>query len=124
MKIMIKGTGKLADKELHIYDNNGIDWVEDCIDAGELPYDSDLDACVMTQEEFDWWVDYLAKAQADYDEEQELRALYGSNAVLRILDDEFRGVNDYDDRHAAYQRAFARIRAELGGSVAGAHRNG
>jgi hypothetical protein len=115
MKIMIKETGKLADKELHIYDNNGIDWVEDCIgNAGGLHYDRELDACTMTQAEFDWWADYLDKAQADYNEEQELRALYGSNAVLRILDDEFRGVNDYDDHHAAYQRAFARIRAELG----------
>jgi hypothetical protein len=112
MKIMIKETGKL--KELHIYDSNGIDWVEDCIDAGGLPYDRDLDACVMTQAEYDWWSDYLDKAQADYNEEQELRALYGSNAVLRILDEEFRGVSDYADHHAAYQRAFARIRAELG----------
>jgi hypothetical protein len=42
---------------------------------------------------------------------------HGSDAVLRILDDEFRGVNDYDDHHAAYQRAFARIRAELGKEV-------
>jgi hypothetical protein len=115
MKIMIKETGKLADKELHIYDSNGIDWVEDCIgNAGGLHYDRELDACTMTQAEFDWWSDYLDKAQADYNEEQELRVLYGSNVVLRILDEEFRGVSDYDDHHAAYQRAFARIRAELG----------
>jgi hypothetical protein len=113
MDIIIKETGKR--EELHIYDNNGIDWVQDCIGNSGAQFDcNDNGEYTMTQDDYDWWADYLDKAQADYDEEQELRAQYGSDAVLRILDDEFWGVNDYDDHHAAYQRAFARIRAELG----------
>jgi len=112
MEIRIKETGKLG--ELHIYDCHNIDWAQDCIgNNGGLHYDRESGEYRMTQEEYDWWADYLKTAQADYDEGQALRAKYGDD-VAAIIAEELQDEHDLDCEHDDYQRAFERIREELG----------
>lgn len=112
MEIRIKETGKLG--ELHIYDCHHIDWAQDCIgNNGGLHYDRESGEYTMTQEEYDWWADYLKTAQADYDEGQALRAEYGDD-VAAIIAEELQDEHDLDCEHDDYQRAFERIREELG----------
>jgi hypothetical protein len=115
MKFIIKETRE--PKELNIYDSNGIDWSNDLIgnagitDAWE--YNEEEQAYILPQEDYDWWVDYIAKKQADDNKLAELRKEYDNDEIQKIVDEEFRGINDYEQEHAVMEIVFERIESEL-----------
>lgn len=114
MKFKIIETSE--EKELVMRDVNGTDWTVDLIgNSGDtnIRYDSDSGLYMTDKDTFEWWSNYIADATADSEELAGLDAKYGKESVENILNEEHEGVNDYNDHHAANQRAFDRVREEL-----------
>lgn len=116
MTIRINETSEV--KELSITDINGIDFTNDLIGnsgaIGDTIIWDDENECYTTDEDtFDWWDDYANKLKSDTEELEELKELYDNDKISDIINDEFFGINDYNDHHRTYQTAFERIRNEL-----------
>ncbi len=115
MRIIIKETRE--PKELNIYDTDNIDWSNDLIgNSGATlywEYDGDEQAYILPQEDYDWWVDYIAKKQADDNKLADLRKEYDNNEIQKIIDEEFQGINDYEQEHEVMKIVFERIESEL-----------
>ncbi len=115
MKFVIKETG--AEKDLVYLDVNGCELTQDILyQSGAVGdyvnYDFAREAYVIEQADYDWWADYIANAERDAAELGVLLDTYGPE-VWWIVNVEIGGGVDYTDHHAAYQRAFKRIRAEM-----------
>lgn len=117
MKMIINETG--VQESLSIIDSeSGIDWTEDLIGntgaiGNYIQYDKKINAYHISQENFDWWANYIKSAQEDSDKLEELKDLYEYADMQRIIEEEFDGINDYGDHHNTYQEAFRRIEDEL-----------
>lgn len=66
----------------------------------------------MDQDSYQWWEQYLMTLGDDLATREELADQYGKTLVDEIIYEEMDGIHDYDLHHAAYARAFSRIREE------------
>lgn len=119
MKFIINETGK--HEELSIIDTKtGMDWSNDLIGnsgaVGQyIEYDDAEDAYRITQEDFDWWSEYIAMYERYQEELDSLKAQYGSDAVDDIISrSELWLGNDYNEHERELQAQIDAIREELG----------
>lgn len=114
MKIIINETNEICELFASMSDNIRIDWSRDltAVDS-EIKYDEEAGAYRMSQETYDFWVDYIGKMESDMETRNELCEIYDSAEVDKIISDEMWGENDYSVHHIRYQTAFKRIRDEL-----------
>ena len=85
MKILNTTTGQLI--ELSITDaKTGLDWTNDFMSAGNLPYNEDKEAYEMSAEDIDWWANLIGKKQANDDKISEIESSIKDDYEL----DEFR----------------------------------
>ena len=113
MDVIINETNEI--RELSAIDiSTGVDWSRDltAVDS-EIKYDDEEEAYRMSQETYDFWVEYIDNMESDMETRNELYAIYDSAEVGEIVADEMWGDNDYSMHHARYQAAFKRIREEL-----------
>jgi len=114
-KIKITETGEI--KTLSIKDPNGIDWTNDCIGNADAlhGYDEETNSYEMSQEDFEWWENYLSNLESDEEKlfEYKNNFDYDSDKIYDIINEEFTGVNDYGDHHSVYEKIFERIENEL-----------
>ncbi len=97
MKIRIKETNEI--KELKITDKNGVNWVDDFIDANDRQSwtkDKD-DNYLLDQDQAEYWEEMTSIYQQYYDLKNELAELHGRDKIEDLLvnevcDAEF---NDY-----------------------------
>lgn len=78
----------------------------------EIDYDYTGDVYYMDNDTYQWWEQYLMTLGADFATREELAEQYGKTLVDEIVYEEMDGIHDYDLHHAAYARAFSRIREE------------
>ena len=114
MKVIINETNEIRDLIATMSDNVKIDWARELTAVDdEIKYDYDEEAYRMSQETYDFWVEYINNMESDTETLNELCEIYDSAEVDEIIDDEMWGDNDYSMHHARYQAAFKRIREEL-----------
>lgn len=64
MEFRIKETGEL--KELKIYDDNNIEWTADLLGSyGALHYDEETEEHVLSQNDYNWWEEYIENHEQD-----------------------------------------------------------
>lgn len=113
MKVIINETNEIRELFATTSDNS-IDWSRDLTAVDdEIKYDYDAEAYRMSQETYDFWVEYINNMESDTETLKELCEIYDSEEVYEIIDDEMWGYNDYSMHHIRYQAAFKRIRDEL-----------
>lgn len=62
MKILVNG----IKKKLVAIGSNGIEWTQDLLgNANVLNYNEDLEQYTMSDDDFDWWSEYIDNANAD-----------------------------------------------------------
>lgn len=95
MRIFVK---ELNDyRELSITDSNGLDWTEDFMEidhlqnTGQFSYDDDLDAWVCNKDEYEWWKDYINDYCGVEERLEEVREIYGCEAVEEAIKDAYCG---------------------------------
>ena len=84
MKVLVNG----QEKELTcFFAQDRIDIANDVIiNSGEqLEYDTEAELPVMTQEQFDWWTEYLEQAEKYNGEILRLKGIYGAEKVSEIV---------------------------------------
>ena len=114
MKVIITETNEIRELFGSMSDYVGSDWSRDLTAVdGEIEYDADEEAYRMSQETYDFWVEYIENLESDMETRYDLCAIYDSAEVDEIIDDEMWGYNDYGMHHARYQEAFKRICDEL-----------
>ena len=114
MKVIINETNEV--KDLTIIDSgSGCEWTADLVsdDSSFDDYDREDGYYHISQESYDFWKTYISFYEADETEEKELYETYDADEACEIIKEETENINDYDCRHDCYQKAFARIRAEL-----------
>lgn len=110
MDIKIIETGVIT--SLNIYDDNGVNWAADLVGNVEtLTYNDDQQA-EMTQEQYDWWVEYISSYRADAKEAAEIAS--DLNIDESIIWDRYNDYHtcDYSDHHGIKQQVFEDIKAE------------
>lgn len=119
MKFIINETGKR--EELYIIDRkSGVDWSGDLIgNSGAIgdyiKYDEDAEAYRIGQEDYDWWVAYIAMYERYADELEALREQYGIDAVDDIISrPELWLGDDYAEHERELQAQIEAVREELG----------
>lgn len=115
MTLIINETGERKDLTCII---DGIDCAQDIIGnsgaiGGYIVYDNDAEVYRISQDDYDWWDEYLTHYREDYEAICELKSEYGAEAVDEIVNDEREYDNDYDDHHRTNERIMERVRAEL-----------
>lgn len=114
MEVIINETNEIRELFVPMSVNVRIDWSRDLTAVdGDIKYDADEEAYRMSQETYDFWVEYIENLESDMETRYDLCAIYDSTEVDEIIDDEMWGYNDYSMHHARYQAAFKRIREEL-----------
>jgi hypothetical protein len=111
MKIRIMETGEI--RELNISDKNGTNWTNDLIlNVESLNYNDESEAYEMTQEQYNWWKQYVEDYEADEKEAAELAEELGIEEHL--IWDKYNEYHtcDYGDHHTIKQNVFAEIRDE------------
>lgn len=113
MEIRIKETGEV--KELYIYDSSaGVEWTQDLLgNYGALEYDEDHDKYSLSQEDFDWWEEYVKNFRNDENEIAELIELGVSEDEIRERIQKSSWVNGLEFEHNAIQGVLEEIREEL-----------
>lgn len=115
MDVIIKETGEHKQLTLSWPGSAG-DWADEIIgQSGAVGtyIDRDDDGTYhMDHDSYQWWEQYLSDMADDLATCAELSEQYGKELVDEIVFEEFDGINDYDLHHAAYARAFSRIREE------------
>lgn len=87
MRIIIKETKQIEDLSI-IDPRQGTDWICDMLGNADAlgKYDEENDAYSMSQEDYEWWADYVASYQEaddklnehDLDEQQEIIEIIGA----------------------------------------------
>jgi hypothetical protein len=127
MFIKINETGELL--QLRAIDANGIEWTRDLIEDGGRMHDDDGNT-IMTQEDYDWWHQYISDMDADEAElkafTDELRGLGVDNAVDEVRDTvaDYLSCTDMEDHHRNRQNAIAELRERHGLTAANAEHAG
>ncbi len=110
MIVKIIETG--AVKTLSITDVNGIDWTNDLIgNATTLSYNED-DQVIMSQDDFDWWTEYISNYEADQKEAADLASELDIDEA--IIWDRYNEQHtcDYGDHHGIKQVVFEQVKEE------------
>jgi hypothetical protein len=115
MKFLINETNET--KELNCI-MNGINITEDVIgNSGAIgdyiKYDSTAEMYLISKQDYNWWKEYIDQFTLDQEKLESLRENYDIEAIDEIVENEFDGINDYEDHHTAYERVFERIESEL-----------
>ena len=126
MTVRIKETG--AFEKLDIYDKDtGVNWISQLIDHagaindGLFVYDDVYEIYEVTQETFDWWVDYITDYENDRDEidtlMEQIRKVCGDTEYGVARADEIERAfyldicsDDYDSHHDIKQKELERYR--------------
>lgn len=104
MKIYVDGN----ERELEWYED-GSDTVPDILGNHDAIKWVDGEP-TMSEEDFEWWDEYLDTSHKDSDRFYELRdASDDPELADDILIDEVGSIDDLNDEHEAYQRVFKRI---------------
>lgn len=111
MKIMIIETGRI--EILSIVDKNGIEWTRDCVTAADF-WNSKTEQHEMSQNDFDWWKEYIENH--DNDEEEILTLAEELNIDEQEINDKImialQHENDLGDEHQIKQNVFEELREE------------
>jgi hypothetical protein len=115
MKIRINETNEV--KDLTIIDRNtGLEWTRDLLGNNDaLNYDDDDEIHTMSQDDFEWWEEYINDYEADEEEKEELInelcevGLDGNEIVEAAVENELY-VNELSDEHYAKQALFKELR--------------
>lgn len=113
MDVIIKGSGE--HKQLTLSWPGAVgDFANEIIgqSGDEIDYDYTGDVYYMDNDTYQWWEQYLMTLGDDLATREELAEQYGNTLVDEIIYEEMDGIHDYDLHHAAYDRAFSRIREE------------
>lgn len=112
MKIRIKESQEL--KNLIITGTNGIEWTNDLLGNNDaLHYNKDTEEYEISQDEFNWWEEYINNHNAD---REEITAIA---AELNIDESEIYDkvnqyiTNDLGDEHGIKQNVIADFRREV-----------
>ena len=111
MEIRIIETGELT--SLNIYTSNGINWANDLIlDVEPLKYNEDAEVHEMTQEQYDWWKEYIKDYESDKKEAAELAEELGIDESEIWEKYNKYHTCDYGDHHRIKQQIFEKLREE------------
>ena len=116
-KVKIAETGRITTLEI-IDPNTGVDWIADMIGNADqdYEYDENDDTTIMTQDAYDWWIEYIADYIAD---EAEIEALlealaekYGWPKADMIMEKFYDDLAPYcyDDEHIRKQETLKKYR--------------
>ena len=111
MKVIIKETGK--EEILETRDENGIEWTNDLLgNAGISLYNDKTEQNEISQDDFEWWKNYINNYENDSEEIEELAEELGIEKSI-IVDKITKELNcDMEDEHAIIQRILEEIREE------------
>ena len=111
MEFRIIETGKI--KELVVRDKNNIEWTNDLLgNAGSLHYNEELEVHELTQNDFNWWAEYITNYKKDKEEIEELAEELNIDETEiweRIQEQMFRA-NDMEDEHHLIQKVIEEFR--------------
>lgn len=111
MKLKIRETQEI--KVLEIRDQNGIEWTIDLLgNYDALQYNSKTEEYEISQEDYEWWLEYIKKYEADEQEVIELAAELGIEES-EIWERISQNLNcELGDEHMVIQSVLEEIRAE------------
>ena len=122
MRIKIQETGEVMGLSI-IDTDNGVDWILDLIgnSGDDYEYDQDVEATIMTQEAYDFWVEYIKHFGADKEEIEALEAAIhakyhaddeGNSQAQEIINELYAEMepNDMTDEHMRKQAGMKLIR--------------
>lgn len=119
MQIIIKETGEI--ERLQIIDTKtGCEWTADLIEAGGRETDDD-GTVIMTQDDFDWWTQYISDTEQTEEDAQDLadeledadfnESEHRGSALQYIMFEIGKNTgNDYDNHRAEAVKAMEEIR--------------
>jgi hypothetical protein len=113
MKIRIKGTEKI--EELVIRDEKGTEFTNDLLhNYNAVSYNEETEEHEMSQDEFDWWENYITHTIADRREIKETAKALGveESQIWERINEELEGSWDLGDEHDVIQRVLEEIRKE------------
>lgn len=112
MKIRIIETNKV--EELEIVDNNGISWTEDLLGNHDATtYNTETEEYEMTQDDFEWWVEYIDNYNSDKEKIEQLALELDINEseIYDKINEQL--TNDLDMEHAIKQDVIEEFRSRL-----------
>jgi hypothetical protein len=111
MEFRIKESGEV--KDLTIIDKNGIEWTGDLLgNNNALEYNKTTDEHVLSEEDFDWWKQYIKDFNADAEEAEELAEELGIEESEIWEEYNMMATNDLNDEHDIKQHIFKRLRSQ------------
>lgn len=113
MKITIKETGEI--KELVITGTNGIEWTNDLLgNNGVLTWNKETEQHEMSQDDFDWWKEYIDNYEDDTLRAEELAIDLGIevSVINERIAEAMEGYNDLDMEHLIKLNVFEEMRNE------------
>ena len=113
MNVIITETGET--RELSIVDiKTGIEWTVDLLGNAGIHKDADTDAVTMSQEDFDWWVEYINGHESTEQEIIDLAMTAGvDSAEIRNEVFAYMGQNDMENERERAVQILAELRDEL-----------
>jgi hypothetical protein len=101
------------EKDLSIENKRGIDYTVDLLgNCDALHHNEETEEHEMTQEEYEWWLNYINNSKADDQEIEELAEDLGINEseIRERINQEFDG--ELENEHWTIQRILEEIREE------------
>lgn len=111
MKLKIRETQEV--KVLEIRDKNGIEWTKDLLgNYDALQFNYETEEYEMNQEDYEWWLEYIKKHEADEQEVMKLAEELGIEES-EIWERINQNLNcDLGDEHMIVQNVLEEIRKE------------
>ena len=111
MKLKIRETQEV--KVLEIRDKNGIEWTKDLLgNYDALQFNDETEEYEMNQEDYEWWLEYIEKHEADEQEVMKLAEELGIEES-EIWERINQNLNcDLGDEHMIVQNVLEEIRKE------------